>query len=207
MSTAAPASIRQVVPATVAPTCIQAKGAGSFTLQHLFWRPIPFFTSPRRPGFLRASQPARTIVGMALSTDLTALIPRWRIDGTDMLPPNEPEQIEALFAQLGQPATAEVVTLYTTLGGMTTMDGDFWRMWSLEEISRANQGQPSEWGVQFADFLTHSQVFRLRTAADGCSEVFAGPLSADHPPVRVAASLDEFFALYRSDPDRVLQLR
>ena len=81
------------------------------------------------------------------------------------LPPGDPAQVQALFAQLGQPATPEVLTLYTTLGGMATMDGEFWRLWSLDEVSRANQGPPSEWGVQFADFLTHSQVFRLRTAA------------------------------------------
>ena len=140
-----------------------------------------------------------------LASDLTALMPRWRIDGVDMLPPGDPAQVQALFAQLGQPATPEVLTLYATLGGMVTMDGEFWRLWSLDEVSRANQGPPSEWGVQFADFLTHSQVFRLRTAADGRSEVFAGPLSADSPPVRVAASLNEFFALYRSNPDQVLQ--
>lgn len=142
-----------------------------------------------------------------LATDLAALLARWRIDGADMLPPSEPARVEAVFAQLGQPATPEVLTLYTTLGGMATMDGAFWRMWSLDEIVRENQGPPSEWGVLFSDFLIHSHVFRLRTAADGRSEVFSDSLSADHPPVRVAASLNEFFALYRSDPDQVLQPR
>ena len=72
---------------------------------------------------------------MDLATDLTALMPRWRIDGVDMLPPGDPAQVQALFAQLGQPATPEVLTLYTTLGGMATMDGEFWRMWSLDEVS------------------------------------------------------------------------
>lgn len=144
---------------------------------------------------------------MALSTDLTALIPRWRIEGTELLPPHTPAHIQALFARLGQPATAEVLTLYTTLGGMATMDGEFWRLWSLEEISRTNQDQPSEWGVQFADFLTHSQVFRLRTAADGRSEVFTDSVGADAAPVRVAASLNEFFSLYRNNPDQVLAPR
>jgi len=144
---------------------------------------------------------------MDLSADLRALLPRWRIDGADMLPPEEPAQIEALFARLGQPATAEVLTLYTTLGGMATMDGAFWRLWSLKEVSRANRGPPSEWGVQFADFLTHSHVFRLRTTASGQSEVFADPLHPDSPPVRVAASLSEFFALYRQHPDQALQQR
>ncbi|MES2609350.1 MAG: hypothetical protein V4679_03865 [Pseudomonadota bacterium] len=144
---------------------------------------------------------------MDLSSDLTALIPRWRIDGTDMLPPSDPAQIEAVFARLGQPATGEVVTLYTTLGGMATMDGEFWRLWSLDEIARENQAPPSEWGVQFADFLTHSHVFRLRTTADGHSEVLADTLDDTAPPVRVAASLAEFFALYRQRPDQVLQPR
>ncbi len=144
---------------------------------------------------------------MPLSANLTALIPRWRIDGVDMLPPCEPGQVQALFAQLGQPATPEVLTLYTTLGGMATMDSDFWRMWSLEEISRANQGPPSEWGVQFADFLTHSHVFRLRTTADGHSEVIADALPGATVPVRVAATLAEFFALYRQNADQVLTPR
>lgn len=139
-----------------------------------------------------------------LATDLTALLPRWRIDGVDMLPPGDPAQVQALFAQLGQPATAEVLTLYATLGGMVTMDGEFWRLWSLDEVSRANQGPPSEWGVQFADFLTHSQVFRLRTAADGRSEVLAFAPQGSAAHVRVAASLAEFFALYRHHPDQVL---
>ncbi len=141
---------------------------------------------------------------MALSTDLTALIPRWRIEGADVLPPNAPAQIEALFAQLGQPATPEVITLYTTLGGMATMDNEFWRMWSLDEIALENQGPPSEWGVLFSDFLIHSHVFRLRATADGHSEVFTDAAEAGHPPVRVAASLAEFFALYRNDADQVL---
>ncbi|EJE50561.1 hypothetical protein PMI14_04777 [Acidovorax sp. CF316] len=142
---------------------------------------------------------------MDLSADLRALLPRWRIDGADLLPPEETAQIEALFTQLGQPATPEVLTLYTTLGGMATMDGEFWRLWSLDEVSRANQGQHSEWGVQFADFLTHSHVFRLRTTDSGQSEVFADPLQPGNPPVRVAASLSEFFALYRQRPDQALQ--
>jgi hypothetical protein len=139
---------------------------------------------------------------MDLSAHLTALIPRWRIEGADVLAPNTPAQVEALFTQLGQPATAEIITLYTTLGGMATMDNEFWRMWSLDEIARENQGRPSEWGVQFADVLVHSQVLSLRTTADGHTEVF---LFHDHPPVRVAASLTEFFAQYLRNPDRVLQ--
>ena len=145
---------------------------------------------------------------MDLSADLSALIPRWNIEGADVLPPSEPAQIETLFAQLGQPATAEVVALYSTLGGMATMDNEFWRMWSLQEIQEENQGPPSDWGVLFSDYLIHSHVFRLRTTADGASsEVFADFLREDIAPIRVAASLREFFALYRSDPDRVLALR
>ncbi len=144
---------------------------------------------------------------MDLATDLAALLTRWRIDGADILPPCEPAGVEAVFAQLGQPATPEVLTLYTTLGGMATMDGAFWRMWSLDEIVRENKGPPSEWGVQFSDFLIHSHVFRLRTTADGRSEVISDPMSAEHPPARVAASLNEFFALYRNNPDQVLQPR
>ena len=142
---------------------------------------------------------------MDLSADLRALLPRWRIDGADMLPPSDPAHIEAVFSRLGQPATAEVLTLYTTLGGMATMDGEFWRLWSLGEVERANQGPPSEWGVQFADFLTHSHVFRLRTTDSGQSEVFADSLQLGSPPVRVAASLSEFFALYLQRPEQVLQ--
>ena len=87
------------------------------------------------------------------------------------------------------------------------MDGEFWRLWSLDEVRRANQGPPSEWGVQFADFLTHSQVFRLRTTADGHSEVLADTRRESAPPVRVAATLAEFFALYRQRPDQVLHPR
>jgi len=144
---------------------------------------------------------------MDLATDLAALLARWRIDGADMLPPSEPARVEAVFAQLGQPATPEVLTLYTTLGGMATMDGAFWRMWSLDEIVRENQGPPSEWGVLFSDFLIHSHVFRLRTTADGRSEVIADALPGTATPVSVAPTLAEFFAQYRRNPDQVLQPR
>lgn len=145
---------------------------------------------------------------MDLSADLRALLPRWRIDGADLLPPEEPAQIEALFARLGQPATPEVLTLYTTLGGMAMMDGEFWQLWSLKQIEEENQGPPSPWGVLFSDYLINSHVYRLRTTADGSSsEVFADFTREDISPVRVAASLHEFFALYRSDPDQVVMLR
>jgi hypothetical protein len=49
---------------------------------------------------------------------LQSLIRRWKEEGLLLLPPESSESIEKAFLRAGSQATADVIELYSTFGGM-----------------------------------------------------------------------------------------
>ena len=53
---------------------------------------------------------------------LQSLVLRWKEEGLSLLPPESPKSIAKAFLRAGSRATADVIELYSTLGGMTVPD-------------------------------------------------------------------------------------
>ena len=99
---------------------------------------------------------------------LRQLLPRWTDEATNPLPPETPSAVEQVFRHLGFAATADVLALYGTLGGMRVMDNEYWRLWSFAEVA---EQVPSESGILFSDYLMSSWDYRLK------------PISPEHSTV------------------------
>ncbi|MFZ6642589.1 hypothetical protein ACO0LL_22895 [Undibacterium sp. TC4M20W] len=139
---------------------------------------------------------------MSLKSNIGELVTRWRDQDIEMHPPFPKEVIHQVFNDIGVPATDDVVALYESLGGMSNMNDDNWRIWSLQEISHANQDL-SEFGVIFSDYLLDCYHFRLKPVSEAVSEVWIEGFD-DGQPVCVAKSLDDFFERYVISPESVL---
>jgi hypothetical protein len=137
--------------------------------------------------------------------DLTSLVDRWRREGTELLPPATPAEIEGAFSSIGAVPTADVVALYTALGGIPKLDDACWRLWSLEEIVEENKTL-SPFGVLFSDYMINCWCYRARRNPDGTSSVLVDLFDHSEPAV-VAESIEEFASMYLKDPDHFLQAR
>jgi len=85
---------------------------------------------------------------------------------------------------------------------MSEMDNEYWRLWSLQEITKANV-KSTDAGVLFSDYCLDCYQYRLKPVSDSISEVWVEGFDYG-PPVRIAESLEEFFASYIKNPDAVL---
>ena len=140
---------------------------------------------------------------MPLPANISILTARWKSEGIELLPPEAPSLIEEVFQSVGSKATGDILAVYQALGGMAEMDDEQWRLWSLEEIHEANDGS-TEPGVLFSDYLIDCYQYRLRPVDDAVSEVWVEGFDFG-PAVRIARSLEEFFASYIANPDAVLK--
>lgn len=131
---------------------------------------------------------------------LNQLVPRWLEESTGLLPPESPDTVRDVFVSLGWMASADVVALYGRLGGMSQMDNEYWRMWSLDEIA---EQPPSEFGVVFSDDLISCWEYRLKPVSPGQSAVYADHFNGN-PPLLVADSLEAFFARYAASARALL---
>ncbi|MEO3693059.1 hypothetical protein [Roseateles paludis] len=131
---------------------------------------------------------------------LFSLLPRWVAEGAEPLPPERPGEVAKVFEHLGSIATPDVVSLYSTLGGMRTMDEEYWRLWTLEEIAAQSF---SEFGVLFSDYLISCWEYRLRPVSETHSSVFVDRFDGS-PPALVAATLEEFFQRYATSAQDLL---
>lgn len=129
---------------------------------------------------------------------LESLVARWARESTALLPPETPAAIVAAFARTGTAATRDVVSLYSTLGGMEIMDDGCLRIWPLQEIEK----QPaSEAGVIFADYLMDSWCFRLRPLTPDTSAVYFDAFDGRASQL-VANDVLQFLDLYEHDPKK-----
>jgi hypothetical protein len=69
---------------------------------------------------------------------LDDLIDRWHAEGLHFLPAASEAEVRNVFRAIGAEATADVITLFTSIGGMGEMDKEFWRLWTLDEIKSEN---------------------------------------------------------------------
>lgn len=132
---------------------------------------------------------------------LPQLLQAWQRQSL-VLPPELPEKVREVFRRCGAEPTAQVIQMYSMLGGMSEMDDEHWRLWSLAEVEKEN-AERSPFGLLFSDYLIDSWCFRLKTGECGEMEVYLDAFDGQVPR-RVAGCLQEFFTIYVRDPDRIL---
>ncbi|MFO1227389.1 hypothetical protein [Roseateles sp.] len=131
------------------------------------------------------------------------MIERWKGDGLVLLPAEPESAVRAAFSKVGSTATADVISMYATLGGMPEMDKEYWRLWSLADIQIENATSTAT-GVLFSDYLISCWSYRLVPNEDDTSSVFVDYFNDDQC-IHVASSLEEFFGKYIEDPFQVLE--
>lgn len=131
------------------------------------------------------------------------LVRRWDSEQCRLLPPVRAEDIVAAFDALGSRATADVVELYEWCGGMEQMDNNYWRLWSLAEMTERN-AERGEFGPIFADYLIDSWCYRLKPLNSSESAVYLDYYNGS-TPFLLAASLKEFVERLWEDPPGILE--
>ncbi|MFZ6820000.1 hypothetical protein [Undibacterium sp. Ji22W] len=125
---------------------------------------------------------------------LEILVTQWTKENVAPLPPVSASVVSETFARLNAVATSDILYLYSLMGGMENMTGDLWRHWSMDEILAENI-EPSEFGVLFADYLISSWCYRAKAKLDNTSAVYVDHFD-EKAPILVADSLEEFFDHY-----------
>jgi hypothetical protein len=133
---------------------------------------------------------------------LVELVDRWKAEGLQLVPAATAAEVREAFQAVNSEATPDVVTMYTTVGGMQNMDRELWRLWSLDEIKSEN-ATPSPDGVLFSDYLIASWCFRLKVNSDGTSAVLVDYFDGSES-VQITQTLNEFVRLYLADATRLV---
>src|SRR4051812_7104433 len=123
------------------------------------------------------------------------LLCHWQQLSVPLLPPPAQAEVEAVWRQLNRPLSADVVALYTAVGGFDRdyYDDRVWSLWSIERVAEENAVRPGL-GVMFSDFLIDSHAYSLRFEDVNRSSVWLGA-SADGE-LHMASGLVEFLERY-----------
>jgi hypothetical protein len=135
--------------------------------------------------------------------NLLKMVERWKAEGLVLLPPEPETAVLESFARLGAVATADVISMYSILGGMHEMDKEYWRLWPLSEVQSENDPGVAT-GVLFSDYLISCWSYRLIANKDNTSSVVADYFD-NNQCTRVASSLEQFFGKYVEDPYQLLE--
>lgn len=137
---------------------------------------------------------------MVMLEVLSSLLGRWGAEGAEPMPPEKAEAIRDAFQLLGGVATADVILLYSMIGGMRMMDNEYWRLWSLEEVGAQ---KPSEHGVLFGAYCISCWEYRLKPISPEHSAVYVDRHDGSSPVI-VAQNLEKFIERLLVDAGSVL---
>ncbi len=129
--------------------------------------------------------------------DLTKNLSIWRSAEVPLLPGVSAGEVVAAFRSIGWEPTPDVLSMYAQLGGLAKPDAEYWRLWRPTELKKGNADR-SPLGVYFSDYLSEAWSFLLKpngTTSAVLRDNFDGNL-----PYQVAATLEEFFTAYATDP-------
>ncbi len=129
---------------------------------------------------------------MKISTVFERAVIHWRERGVSILPPASESEIARVFADIGQPLSADVRGLYGAIGGFTdyTCDG-LWSLWSLHRLLTENASRRRPF-VMFADWCIHSHVYCIRYENPDNSSVFVSHNGVALEDTPVAGTVELF---------------
>jgi len=133
--------------------------------------------------------------------NIEKVMDKWRREDTKFLPPMIEAEVVSRLSCLGRQISRDVIQLYCVTGGMADgeMDSVMMWLWPLEHVVAENANTEGQL-LYFADFLIDSYRYFLKYESAGVSSVYVEDTTE---PRKVADSLDEFFRLYLSDPDKI----
>jgi hypothetical protein len=133
--------------------------------------------------------------------NIETVIDKWRREGTKFLPPMTETEVVSRLGRLGRHISRDVIQLYCATGGMADgeMDSASMWLWPLARVVAENADAGGRL-LYFADFLIDSHQYFLKYERADVSSVYVEDATG---PRKVADSLDEFFRLYLSDPDKI----
>ena len=137
---------------------------------------------------------------MALAAVVARCIDQWTGEGIALAPPVAEIEVYRLWRQLDRDLSADVVELYTLLGGFQEYvpDQEFtWSLWPWSMLAQRNAGADRQ-GVMFCDHSIEVVTWELRYKDPEVSSVWT---SAGN---RTAPTLQAFFEVYLEDPWELL---
>ncbi|MBT5017817.1 hypothetical protein OAH05_02540 [bacterium] len=137
---------------------------------------------------------------MSLSTILSHCIAQWKEEGLELGSPISEDEVRRVWAELNQETSADVVELYTTIGGFHeyTFDDDlFWSLWPWQYLQERNKELHRE-GIVFCDHSIEIDCWEIRYETRQHSSVWSSH------GYKTWSSLEEFFKQYLEDPWQLL---
>lgn len=137
---------------------------------------------------------------MTFSTVISRCIDKWQAEGLELAQPIAADEVRRVWSEFETELSADVLQLYSTIGGFQdyTFDEDFfWSLWPwdwLQERNREDRGA----GVMFCDHSIGIETWELRYEDSKHSSVW----SSDGK--QTAPTLESFLNLYLQDPSQLL---
>jgi len=136
-----------------------------------------------------------------LKEKLAEAIKRWQKENLRLSPPNSEQQIIDCFLAIKSLISKDILEFCSNFGGM--VDGDMSEsllsVWTLEMIVKENSASSEL--TYFADFLIESHRYAFKYEDVKTSSVYSNYESEDF--VKIADSIEQFFDLYLTNPNRI----
>ena len=142
----------------------------------------------------------RNVISMAFSEVISRCSDKWRAEGIKLAPPITESEVRRVWCELQSQVSADVLALYTTIGGFrdyTCDDELFWSFWPWDWLQQRNQEDPKS-GVTFCDHSIEVITWELRYENEQTSAVWSSHGN------RTAVSLESFLESYLKDPWKLL---
>jgi hypothetical protein len=136
-----------------------------------------------------------------LKEKLVRAINGWQKENLRLLPANSEKEIIDCFLVIESLISNDILELYSNFGGMTDsdMDESLLSIWTLEQIEKENSVASGL--TYFADFLIESHRYAFKYEDENISSVYSDCESADF--VKIADSVEHFFDLYLTNPNKI----
>lgn len=140
---------------------------------------------------------------MALSEILDRCADQWQLQGVSLAPPIDEAEVRRVWNGLGQGLSADVLCLYTTVGGFTDYESEFkedffWSLWPWDWLQKRNAEDTGD-GVMFCDHSIEIITWEFRYEDESRSSVWNVQQLE-----QVASSVESFFQRYLEDPWQLL---
>ena len=143
---------------------------------------------------------------------LDRVVEKWENESLLVIEPESEALVNSTYSFVGAKTAKDLIELYSKIGGMEEMDANFFRLWSLHEVKEEySRGTPQSvenmaiqnFGVQFADCLVNSAVYRVKAIDTKFTHVYLDRFDSTEPTL-LAESLHKFFERFYCDPNSIL---
>ncbi|MBA2503685.1 MAG: hypothetical protein H0V27_12485 [Pyrinomonadaceae bacterium] len=139
---------------------------------------------------------------MAVTSPVDIVLEKWKRCGIRLFPPEEEATVIATLSKVGRLISCDVVNLYCATGGMEDGEMDsLWSLWSFDRVLSMNSDYERSY-ILFADYSIDAYFYCFKYESIETSSVHVDYFNGKEPQ-RVANSVNEFFSLYLTAPERL----